>query len=119
MMEVEEMSGSPPGSQAFLGCLQDATTKLWNVLSNGEQQIYVKLAKRWSDEPPLPHIQARYVSCLPFAQVSEYCHSLRMASSVSAKIVRDFQKQLFKSCRVRCIVLTAHADETSKIVTGL
>jgi hypothetical protein len=45
--------------------------------------------------------------------------SSRMASSVSAKIIRDFQRQLFKSCGVRCIVMTAHEDETSKIVTGL
>jgi hypothetical protein len=61
MIEAEEMSESPPGSQAFLACLQHATTKLWNSLSNGEQQIYVKLSKKWSDEPPPPHIQARYV----------------------------------------------------------
>ena len=61
MMEAEEMSGSLPGSQAFLGSLQDATTKLWKRLTPGVQQIYVHLAKKWSDEPPPPNIQARYV----------------------------------------------------------
>ena len=64
MMEVEEMSGSPPGSQAFLGCLQDATTKLWKRLTPGVQQVYVSLSRKWSDEFPPPNIQARYVYCL-------------------------------------------------------
>jgi hypothetical protein len=64
-MEVEEMSGSLPGSQAFLGCLQNATTKLWDDLSNAEQELFVNLAKKWSDQPPPPNIQARYVTCKP------------------------------------------------------
>lgn len=65
-IEAKALSGALPGSQAYLGALQDATTKLWRQLSDREQQIYIKLAKRWSDEPPPPHIQARYVSWLPF-----------------------------------------------------
>lgn len=118
MMEAEEMSDAPPGSQAFLGSLQDATTKLWKNLPDEEQQLYVRLAKKWSEEPPPPHIQARYV--VPNSlKLVQYYHSSRMASTVSAKIVRDFQKQLFKSCGVRCIVLTAHAHEDSQIITGL
>jgi hypothetical protein len=59
--EAEEMSGAPPGSRAFLGSLQDATTKLWKRLSDQDQQIYVRLANKWSDESPPPHIQARCV----------------------------------------------------------
>jgi hypothetical protein len=65
IMEAEEMSGSPPGSQAFLGYLQKATTKLWNDLSDAEQELYVNLAKKWLDQPPPPNIQARYVTCRP------------------------------------------------------
>ena len=61
MMEAEEMSGAPPGSQAFLGSLQDATTKLWKRLTPGVQQIYVNLSRKWSDEFPPPNIQARHV----------------------------------------------------------
>jgi hypothetical protein len=60
MMEAEEMSGAPPGSQAFLGSLQDATTKLWKRLSEADQQTYAYLAKKWSDEAPPPKIQSRY-----------------------------------------------------------
>jgi hypothetical protein len=59
MLEAEEMSGSPPGSQAFLGCLQDATTKLWRMLSEDEQDLYVSLARKWSETAPPPNIQAR------------------------------------------------------------
>ena len=61
MMEAQLMVGAPPGSQAFLGSLQDATTKLWNELSTAEQQIYiyVNLSKKWSDQFPPPDIQAR------------------------------------------------------------
>ena len=59
MMEAQLMLGALPGSQAFLGSLQDATTKLWNELSTAEQQIYVNLSKKWSDQFPPPDIQAR------------------------------------------------------------
>jgi hypothetical protein len=60
MMEAEEMSGALPGSQAFLGSLQDATTKLWTRLPSEEQDVFASLAKKWSEEAPPPHIQARY-----------------------------------------------------------
>lgn len=66
MKEAEEMSGAPPGSQAFLGSLQDATTKLWKVLPSAEQDLFVRLANKWSDEAPPPDIQARYVICQSF-----------------------------------------------------
>ena len=46
MMEAQLMAGALPGSQAFLGSLQDVTTKLWNELSKAEQQIYVNLSKK-------------------------------------------------------------------------
>ena len=61
MMEAEKLSGSPPGSRAFLGSLQNATTKLWNSLPDDERQVYVNLADKWSEEPPPANIQARYV----------------------------------------------------------
>jgi hypothetical protein len=60
MTEVEEISGTLPSSRAFLGSLQDATMKLWKRLPDDEQQVYVRLANKWSDEPPPPNIQARY-----------------------------------------------------------
>ncbi|KAN0125338.1 hypothetical protein V8E53_015595, partial [Lactarius tabidus] len=101
MTEAEKLSGSPPGSRAFFGSLQNATTKLWKCLPDEEQQVYVRLANKWSGEPPPANIQAR------------------MASSVSARIIRDFQSQLFRSCSVRCIVLTAHQQEDNTIVTGM
>ncbi|KAI9428746.1 hypothetical protein BJY52DRAFT_1200808 [Lactarius psammicola] len=101
MLEVEQMSGAHPGSQAFLGSLQDATTKIWSTLSAEDQQRYSNLATRWSDDAPPPHIQAR------------------MASSMSGKIIRDFQAQLFKTCGIRCVVLTAHEHENGSIITGI
>ncbi|KAN0135967.1 hypothetical protein V8E53_006128 [Lactarius tabidus] len=57
MTEAEEMSGNLPGSRVFMGSLQDTTTKLWKNISDEERLVYVKLAKKWSDEPPPPHIQ--------------------------------------------------------------
>ncbi|KAI9445609.1 hypothetical protein BJY52DRAFT_1228832 [Lactarius psammicola] len=101
MLEAEQMSGARPGSQAFLGSLQDTTTKIWSTLSAEDQQRYSNLATRWSDDAPPPHIQAR------------------MASSMSGKIIRDFQAQLFKTCGIRCVVLTAHEHENGSIITGI
>ncbi|KAN0136039.1 hypothetical protein V8E53_006200 [Lactarius tabidus] len=37
MTEAEEMSGDLPGSRAFMGSLQDATTKLWKNISDEER----------------------------------------------------------------------------------
>ncbi len=61
MMEAENICGSPPGTQAFLGSLQDATTKLWKRLSEADQQTYANLAKKWSEEVPPPKVQSRYL----------------------------------------------------------
>ena len=82
MMEAEEMSGAPPGSQAFLGSLQDATTKLWKRLSAGERQIYVNLSKKWSDEFPPPNIQARYA---PFNYMKPYIMSHQQNGKLSER----------------------------------
>ena len=89
MLEAEQMSGARPGSQAFLGSLQDATTKIWSTLSAEDQQRYSNLATRWSDDAPPPHIQARYL-----CQIQVHCSDTpinaainRMASSMSGKII--------------------------------
>jgi len=52
MMEAENICGSLPGTQAFLGSLQDATAKLWKRLSKADQQTYANLAKKWLKEVP-------------------------------------------------------------------
>ncbi|KAI9432867.1 hypothetical protein BJY52DRAFT_1231737 [Lactarius psammicola] len=65
------------------------------------QQRYSNLATRWSDNAPPPHIQAR------------------MASSISGKIIQDFQAQLFKTCGIQYVVLTAHEHENGSIITGI
>ncbi|KAN0141562.1 hypothetical protein V8E53_000024 [Lactarius tabidus] len=62
MTEAEKLSGSPPGSRAFFGSLQNATMKLWKCLPDEEQQVYVRLANKWSGEPPPANIQARMAS---------------------------------------------------------
>ena len=118
MKKVEELSGSLPGSSAFLACLQDATTQLWNKLSDNNQDLYFCLAKKWWEEGPPPDIQARYVMHT-LSIMLQYWYSSRMASSISPQIIWDFQMQLFRSCRLWCIVLTAHKNENAQIVTGL
>jgi hypothetical protein len=61
MKEAQEMSGALPGSQAFLASLQDATTRLWIGLPSEEQELFARLARKWSEDAPPPDIQARYV----------------------------------------------------------
>jgi hypothetical protein len=61
MMEVEKMSGALPGSQPFLGCFQEAITKLWRMLTEEEQEVYASLGRKWLEKAPPPHIWARYV----------------------------------------------------------
>jgi hypothetical protein len=54
---MRQISGDTPGSQAYLGALQDATTHLWKELACDEQEKYAQLAKEWSDDKPPKHIQ--------------------------------------------------------------
>jgi hypothetical protein len=58
---AQEMSGSAPGTQEFLGSLQPATTRLWNELSVEEQENYAETANDWSENTPPNHIQSRQV----------------------------------------------------------
>jgi hypothetical protein len=59
MALAQEMSGGAPGSQAFLGTLQDATTRLWKKLSIEEEERYAEVAKDWSENAPPKGIQAK------------------------------------------------------------
>jgi hypothetical protein len=59
---TQKICGGLPGSQEFLGALQDATTQLWKRLSSEEQVKYRELAKEWSNDRPPKHIQAKYVT---------------------------------------------------------
>jgi len=61
IMEAENICVSLPRTQAFLGSLQDTTTKLWKRLSEADQQTYANLAKKWSEEVPPPKVQSRYL----------------------------------------------------------
>ncbi|KAH9035046.1 hypothetical protein EDB84DRAFT_1437970 [Lactarius hengduanensis] len=87
---AQRMSGGNPGSQAFLGALQDATTSLWKKLSIEEQEQYAEIAKEWSEDRPPRDIQAK------MAQAAYH---------------RDFQTQLFKTCGMRSVVLVAYANK--------
>ncbi|KAH9014686.1 hypothetical protein EDB85DRAFT_2157246 [Lactarius pseudohatsudake] len=88
------MSGGVPGSEAFLGALQDATTSLWMTLSSEEQVPYAERAKEWSEDRPPRDVQAKMAR-----------------ATFRGHIVRDFQTQLFKTCGVRSIVLVAYEDK--------
>ncbi|KAH8985230.1 hypothetical protein EDB86DRAFT_2833172 [Lactarius hatsudake] len=96
----KETSGIELGDPAFLGALQDATTTLWTELSPEVQEDYVKAAKEWSEETPLKDIQ------------------LRMASSMREWIIEDFQSQLYKTCGICSIVLTAYESEDNNLKIG-
>jgi hypothetical protein len=56
---AQEMSGGAPGSQAFLGALQDATTQLWKKVSIEEQERFAEIAQDWSENGPPKGIQAK------------------------------------------------------------
>ncbi|KAH8984884.1 hypothetical protein EDB86DRAFT_2833346 [Lactarius hatsudake] len=98
VMELaKKMSGGIPGSQAFLGALQDAMTSLWRELSSEGQEPYVEIAKEWSEDKPPRDVQAKMAQ-----------------AAFRGRIVRDFQTQLFKTCGMRSIVLVAYADKDGK-----
>jgi hypothetical protein len=61
MQLAQKMSGGVPGSQAFLGALQDATTTLWKELPSEEQEQHAEIAKEWSEDRPPRDIQAKSV----------------------------------------------------------
>ncbi|KAH8982338.1 hypothetical protein EDB86DRAFT_3086166 [Lactarius hatsudake] len=97
---AKDVSGTEPGHSGFLGALQDATTALWNELSAEDQEEYVNAAKEWSEKTPPKHIQSR------------------MASSMRERIIQDFQSQLYRTCGIRSIVLTAYEGEDNNLMVG-
>ncbi|KAH8992193.1 hypothetical protein EDB92DRAFT_1816038 [Lactarius akahatsu] len=97
---AKDVSGTEPGHSGFLGALQDATTALWNELSAEDQEEYVNAAKEWSEKTPPKHIQSR------------------MASSMRERIIQDFQSQLYRTCGIRSIVLTAYEGEDNNLKVG-
>jgi hypothetical protein len=56
-----QVSGHAPGTQAFLGALQDAITHFWNELSEEEVDEYEDKAAEWSALAPPCDIQAKQV----------------------------------------------------------
>jgi hypothetical protein len=115
---TQKMSGGAPGSQAFLGALQDATTRLWKELPSEEQERYADIGKEWSDDRPPKDIQAKYI--IPHAFMlfpsNSLIHSFRMASAAfRRRIVRDFQTQLYKTCGMRSVVLVAYEDKDGNV----
>ncbi|KAF8265470.1 hypothetical protein EI94DRAFT_1702459 [Lactarius quietus] len=61
MVCKEYISGGAPGSQAFLGALQDATTLFWNKLPIEEVEMYEDMTRDWLENTPPEHIQSRQV----------------------------------------------------------
>ncbi|KAF8261343.1 hypothetical protein EI94DRAFT_1705592 [Lactarius quietus] len=98
---ARETSGMDPGAPGFLGALQDATTVLWNTLDADDQEDYAQAAKEWSQDAPPTHVQSR------------------MASSLRKQIVQDFQRQLFKTCGIHTLVLSAYKIEDNDLSIGL
>ena len=111
-----QISGGVPGSQAYLGALQNATTQLWKKLSTKEQEFYVDLAKEWSDRKPPKHIQAKYVTFPTYSGNDILIYLIRMANAgYRRRIVRDFQIQLYKICGMHSTILVAYEDEKGNI----
>ena len=111
-----QISGGVPGSQVYLGALQNATTQLWKKLSIKEQEFYVDLAKEWSDRKPPKHIQAKYVMFLTYLGNDTLIYVFRMANAgYRCRIVRDFQIQLYKICGMRSTILVTYEDEKGNI----
>ncbi|KAF8270246.1 hypothetical protein EI94DRAFT_1698918 [Lactarius quietus] len=98
---ARETSGMDLGAPGFLGALQDATTVLWNTLDADDQEDYAQAAKEWSQDAPPTHVQSR------------------MASSLRKWIVQDFQRQLFKTCGICTLVLSAYKTEDNDLSIGL
>ncbi|KAF8268580.1 hypothetical protein EI94DRAFT_1800312 [Lactarius quietus] len=98
---ARETSGMDPGAPGFLGALQDATTVLWNALDADDQEDYAQAAKEWSQDASPAHVQSR------------------MASSLRKRIIQDFQRQLFKTCGIRTLVLSTYKTEDNDLSIGL
>ena len=82
---TKQISGGAPGSQAFLGALQDATSRLWKKLSSEEQGRYRELAKEWSDERTPKHIQDRY----GYTQTTVIQCKTNLYSQISKRIIQE------------------------------
>ncbi|KAF8256978.1 hypothetical protein EI94DRAFT_1819519 [Lactarius quietus] len=97
IMELtQEISRGTPGSQAFLGALQDATTRLWKELPAEEQSGIANLQR----SGPKTDLRRPY----------------RLSAAYRHRMVQDFQTQLFKTCGMWSVVLVAYADEFGNVL---
>jgi len=116
---ARQESGLVPGHPQFLGALQRATTSLWDALSPEDVADYVKAAKEWSAESPPSHIQSRWAIVDIISHVTLLIPSYRMASSMRKRVIQDFQHQLYKTCGIRSLVLTAYEGEDNNLKIGM
>ena len=104
-----------PGKLTFWGALQDATTALLKQLSISEHADYANAAEECQrihhhvTFNPGKSEYASGLSCLPIIVLH------RMASSMQNQIIQDFQRQLYKTCGICSLVLTAYEGEDNDL----
>jgi hypothetical protein len=109
-----------PGHSRFLGALQKATTTLWAAEDDKAKEGFTKKANEWSTDAPPKHIQSRYCHTHSFSNLSfTYVLNQRMATTMRKRIIQDFQSQLYKTCGVRSLVLTAYEGEDHDLKVGM
>lgn len=66
---------------------------------------------KFGDDFAFQIITGSYPIILSLIAATNYSFTHRMAASMRKRIVQDFQMQLFKTCGIRSLVLTAYEGE--------
>ena len=114
-----ETSGIQPGKPGFLGALQRETTATLDALPPGVLNDYVKYAKEWTTKTPPHDVQSRSLNLISCMFCTDRFLYHRMATSMRKRIIHDFQSQLFKTCGIRTLVLTAYEGEDQELKVGM
>ena len=118
MASAAATSGIQPGAPGFLGEFQKTTTVMLNALEPEERAIYAKAATDWTADAPPPKVQSR-LACYILLICYANCLVCRLASSMRQRIIEDFQRQLYKTCGIRTLVLTAYEGEEHDLRVGM
>lgn len=107
-----KLSGSKPGSAAYLGCYKRAFRRIDDALDEETRVIYRAEAKKWTEEGPPPEQQKMYVCTILLSDDKRQTSMLpRMFAKHGLGTLQEFSELMYQQYGVRVAVLAGYVDQ--------
>ncbi|KAG1781460.1 hypothetical protein EV702DRAFT_1244566 [Suillus placidus] len=101
LKRIEDESGAKPGGRGMFKHSQAAVKRVMAELSDNKLKKAKETAKEWSNNFPLPEIQAQVV-----------CKK-------GPAYMEDFSKEMWRQCGMRVFVMSAWKNEQGEVLFGM